>query len=125
MINKNKSRFSYEKFLEIFLLILVIIVVFALFDYFFHSLSDEYSVPQRYFKNKIIYGTLIGLAVYFLTRKFEPLKRALVFSAIVSVLLQLRYFLEGYPLDFVLLFLGIHFVILMVLSWVAFRFVKV
>ena len=96
-------------------------MIFAFIDYLFHQLSNEYDVPGYYYKNKIIYGTIIGFLAYLLTRKQKLLTKALVFSAGVSILLQIRYYLEGYPLDFVLLFLGIHFVILLAVSWRVFK----
>ena len=124
-MKKQKSNLAFKKAVTIFFVIFAIIIVFALFDYFVHLLSEEYAVPARYFTNKLIYGTLIGVAVYFFVRKFKLLARVLIFSAVVSVLLQTRYFLEGYSLKFVLLFLGIHFFILLIVSWLAFKFVKI
>lgn len=107
-----------------FFIVLGIILIFALVDYFFHQLSEEYSVPPYYFPNKIMYGTIIGFITYWL---FIPMKnpwlKSLIFSAIIAILLQIRYFLEGYPLDFVVLFLFIHFAILWLVSWVTFKFV--
>lgn len=104
-----------------FIIVLAVILVFGAFDYYAHSLSDEYSVPSRYFRNKIIFGTLYGFVTYLLVRKQSLFRRTLIFSLTVSILLQIRYFLEGYPLDFVELFLGIHFGILLFVSYIAFK----
>lgn len=105
-----------------FLIILMIILIFTLIDYFFHLLSAEYSVPSYYFRNKIIFGTIIGFITYLLIRKQKPLAKSLIFSAVISILLQTRYYLEGYPKDFVFLFLGIHFAILWLVSSIIFKY---
>ena len=115
------NELSLKKIIYSFITVLVIILIFTFIDYLFHQLSNEYDVPGYYYKNKIIYGTIIGFLAYLLTRKQKLLTKALVFSAGVSILLQIRYYLEGYPLDFVLLFLGIHFVILLAVSWRVFK----
>jgi len=103
-----------------FAVVLAVILVFGAFDYVAHSSSDEYSVPPRYFRNKIIFGTLYGFIAYVLARRLPLFRRAFVFSLVVSILLQIRYFLEGYALDFVILFLGIHFLILLPTAYLAF-----
>ncbi|OGY46536.1 MAG: hypothetical protein A3A24_03775 [Candidatus Buchananbacteria bacterium RIFCSPLOWO2_01_FULL_46_12] len=104
------------------ILTLGIILIFALADYFFHQLSGEYSVPPRYFPNKIIYGTIIGLVTFWLLAGVRrPWLKSLIFSGVIAILLQVRYFFEGYPLDFVVLFLFIHFAILWLVSFAVFK----
>ncbi len=120
MIPKEKIK---NLFL-IFLIIFAVILIFAFFDYLLHSLSDEYAVPPRYFPNKIMYGTIYGFFIFLLVRKQSPFIKSFLFSLIVDVSLQTRYFLEGYPLDFVLLFLILHFMILFPVSWVFFKLIK-
>ena len=110
-----------KDYLTSFLVVLIIILIFAAIDYFFHSLSNEYDVPSYYFRNKILFGILIGYITYLIFGKKTIFIRALLFSSVVSVLLQIRYYFEGYPLDFVFIFLGIHFVILLGVSYVVFR----
>jgi hypothetical protein len=110
-----------KHFLKVLLIVFLIIVLFALIDYFIHSLSQEYSVPSYYFRNKIIFGTIIGLiSLYFIKTKNIYIK-SLMFSGIISILLQIRYFIEGYSLKFVLEFLLFHFLILFVVSLIAFK----
>jgi hypothetical protein len=104
-----------------FLTALVIILVFAFLDYLAHSTSDEYAVPPRYFPNKIIYGTLIGFVTLLITRKLKTTAKSFIFSTTVAILLQTRYYLEGYPKDFVFLFLAIHFIILYTVSSIVLR----
>ncbi len=120
----KKERLTWEKTIRIFLIVFGIILLFTLIDFFIHKLSNEYDVPSYYFRNKVIFGTLIGFFSYLFVRKQKLWVKSLAFSAIVSVLLQTRYYLEGYPLDFVFLFLGIHFAILLAVSWLVFKLAK-
>ena len=108
----------------IFLIIFAVILLFAFFDYLLHSLSEEYAVPPRYFPNKIMYGTIYGFFIFLFVRKQSPFMKSFLFSLIVDVSLQTRYFLEGYPFDFVFLFLILHFIILFPVSWVFFKLIK-
>ena len=119
------KNISVKKIILDFLLTLGIILIFGLIDYFSHQLSAEYAVPPRYFPNKIIFGTIIGaISFWLLAGVKRPWLKALIFSVIIAALLQIRYFFEGYPLDFVILFLFIHFVILWLVSCGAFKFLK-
>jgi len=111
-----------KDYLILFFVILAIVLIFAGFDYLTHGLSPEYNVPSRYFRNKVIFGTLIGYVAYLLFRKKQLFTKSLLVSLCVSVLLQVRYFIEGYPKEFVFLFLGIHFIILLPVSFAIFRF---
>lgn len=113
---------QFKKILVLFLVNLVIILLFTLFDYIIHSLSEEYAVPSYYFRNKIIFGTIIGFIVLMFTNKLNPSKKALLFSLVVSTLLQVRYYLEGYPKKFVFEFLFIHFIILLSISFFVLKF---
>lgn len=120
LMSKNKIK---NLFL-IFLIIFAIILLFAFVDFLLHSLSVEYSVPPRYFPNKILYGTIYGFFIFLLIRKQNPIIKALIFSLIIDVSLQTRYFLEGYPFDFVFLFLILHFLILLPVSWMFFKLME-
>ena len=111
-----------KNYLILFFVVLAIIIVFAGLDYLMHKLSPKYDVPSYYFKNKIIFGTLIGCISYLLFRKKQLFTKSLLVSLSVSVLLQIRYYLEGYPKDFVFIFLGIHFIILLPVSFALFKF---
>jgi hypothetical protein len=115
------KKTEYKGIVKVILVVLVIIIVFTFIDYLFHLISEEYSVPSYYYKNKVIYGTVIGLITYFFIRNKNLLKKALIFSGVVAVLLQIRYYLEGYALDFVVLFLFVHFAILLIISYFMFK----
>lgn len=120
MIPKEKIK---NLFL-IFLIIFAVILLFAFVDFLLHSLSETYAVPPRYFPNKIIYGTIYGFFIFLLVRKQNPFMKSFLFSLIVDVSLQTRYFLEGYPFNFVFLFLILHFMILFPVSWIFFKLIK-
>jgi hypothetical protein len=120
----NLKKIDYKRYLIIFIIILFIIIIFTLGDYFIHTLKDEYGVPSYYYRNKIIYGTLIGFIAYILVQNQPVFKRALIFSGVIVILLQIRYAIEGYSTYFVLLFLVVHFFILLLVSYLVFRFVK-
>jgi len=114
----------YRKLILSFFLILSIVLVFTFFDYLSHQYDTEYSVPSRYFPNKIIFGSIFGFFIFLLLGKQNPFEKSLIFSFTVSVFLQIRYFLEGYPKDFVFLFLGVHFVLLFLVSYAFFWLLK-
>ena len=107
-----------------FFISFIVILILAIIDYFIHSLSPDYAVPSYYFRNKVIFGTIIGFIVLIFTQKLSISKKSVIFSAVVSLLLQVRYFLEGYPIKFVLEFLFIHFLILLPVSWIVFKLIS-
>lgn len=108
-------------YIKIFILVVLIISFFTLLDFLVHNLSNSFAVPEYYFRNKIIVGIIYGFIISLFTAKMKPLKRAITFSAIIAVLLQVRYYFEGYAKWFVFLFLGLHFLMLFLSSWIAFK----
>ena len=97
--------------------LLIVILLFTLVDHTIHGLNPTWAVPDYYFRNKIPFGFLWGIVGLFLARKVPGIwLKAVIFSGVIAVVLQFRYFIEGYPLGFVVLFLFIHFAILYVLS---------
>lgn len=99
----------------------LLIVAFAGIDYFIHALRPEWAVPEYYFRNKLIFGWLWSLVAWLLAERFSGLwTKSLIFSALVAVVLQARYYWEGYPLDFVLIFLAIHWLIIFGLALIMF-----
>ena len=120
-MGKKKRRFDLKSLFVSLIVVLCIIFIFSAVDYFIHSLSEKYSVPQRYFPNKIIYGTIIGFFAYLTFKKMDIFEKSFAFSIVVSLLLQARYFIEGYSLEFVFLFLIVHFIILLAVSFTIFK----
>ena len=107
---------------------IAIISLFTLIDYYVHTLSEEYSVPGYYFKNKMIFGTIycfIGLLIF---RNWKLIWKSLFLSGFISVVLQTRYYFEGYPSEFVLEFLLFHFLMLipscLIVLWIYGKFFK-
>lgn len=103
-------------------LILTIIVIGTVFDWFAHGLSPRFAVPDYYFPHKILYGTIIGCIALWVFRLWIKNDRllALVVTATVAVLIQVRYYMLGYDLTFVLLFAGVHFVVWFVPAFLLF-----
>jgi len=121
-IKRNKTDYNY--YLYLLLISLIIICIFGVFDYIIHALDEEYAVPSYYYRNKIIFGTLIGFGVLLFTKKFSLRSRMFLFSGIVALLMQIRYFLEGYSLEFVFEFLIMHFVLLLPVAWVVLKYMN-
>ncbi|MDP3026221.1 MAG: hypothetical protein Q8N63_00825 [Nanoarchaeota archaeon] len=120
-MKKRKEGSKFSNLTLILLSVFIIVLIFTLIDVLVHSLSEEYAVPDYYFRNKIIFGTIIGFVTYLFVKKIRLLAKSLIFSAVVSILLQIRYFLEGYPLKFVIEFLFFHFLMLIVVSLICFK----
>ncbi|MDD5050490.1 MAG: cupredoxin family copper-binding protein [Candidatus Pacebacteria bacterium] len=97
--------------------LLIVILLFTIVDHAIHGLEGAWSVPDYYFKDKIPFGFFWAIVGYFLVRKYENIwLKAFLTSGLIAIILQTRYFWEGYPLGFVLIFLFFHFVILFVVS---------
>jgi len=118
------KKAKLKEYITFLFISFIIILILTIIDYFIHSLSPDYAVPSYYFRNKVIFGTIIGFIVLIFTQKLSISKKSVIFSAVVSLLLQVRYFLEGYPIKFVLEFLFIHFLILLPVSWIVFKLIS-
>ncbi len=109
-----------EKFINVIfigVILLIVIFLFTIVDYFIHGLESIWGVPDYYFRNKIPAGFFWGVVGLFLAKKFENIwLKSLAVAGVIALALQIRYFIEGYALSFVLLFLLIHFAILYLLS---------
>lgn len=65
--------------------VVVILIVATTLDYFAHSTSPRFGVPPEYFRNKVIFGSLIGLASLWIFRsKRNMVVGALSYAAIVT-----------------------------------------
>lgn len=124
MKSKLKKEFSTKIIISIFFTVLLIILIFAGVDFIIHKTDEKYSVPEYYFPHKIIYGTIIGFITYLFIRKQKLIIKSLIFSAVISLLLQINYYFQGYSKYFVFLFLGIHFIILVIVSWIIFKIIE-
>lgn len=104
-------------------ILLAVICIGTIFDWFAHRTSPQFDVPSSYFRNKILFGTLIGFIALRIFSRFVKNTGWLAFAVTltVAILLQVRYSLEGYDPFFVFLFLGIHFVVFFVPALLLFR----
>jgi len=93
--------------------LLIVILLFTIVDHFLHGLQSIWGVPDYYFKDKIPAGFFWAVIGLFLAKKFQNIwLKSLIVAGLIALALQVRYFITGYALSFVLLFLLFHFVIL-------------
>ncbi len=113
---------SIKKNILILLLVFVSVLIFTFVDFLFHSISPEYSVPDWYFRNKIIFETIYIYVAYFFVRKMNPAVSSFITAVVTSTLLQARYYFLGFKWEFVVLFWGIHALILWPVLWLFFEY---
>ena len=102
----------------------IVVVTFgSLVDYGAHLMSPLFSVPPPYLPNKLMVGSLIAVVAFYVGRRFirTPDRLALFVCAVVAILLQVRYFLEGYNLFFVFSFLVLHFLMFLLPAHLLYR----
>lgn len=96
-------------------LVLIIVAIATILDYIAHSTSPAFYVPFEYFRNKVIFATIWGFVTLLVIQKMRSVwLKALIFAGVDAVLLQIKYFIQGYDLFFVFLFLFLHFIMLFV-----------
>ena len=98
-------------------LILIIISLGTVIDYFVHETDSRFFVAFVYFPHKIFYGTLWAFVGYLVFRKYTATHfgLAIVISATPAVILQAMYFIQNHLLVWVaLLFLFLHFLMFIV-----------
>jgi len=93
------------------------VLVFTFLDYLVHQSSDFLTVPSWYFRNKIIYGTIYVFLISLFVRTLKIHWQALLISFITITLLQIRYYLIGYPSLFHLIIYSEHLIFLFVSSY--------
>ena len=115
---------SLGYYLKAFLLTIGVVLIFTLIDYLTHHLNSAFAVPEYYYRNKVIFATIFVFVIYVFTEKMKLIPRAFLISAITVILLQIKYYVQGYPKWFVFLFLGLHFLMLLVPAWLGFKLSK-
>ena len=90
-----------KKSIATFLLIFIVVLVFTFIDFLFHIISKEYSVPSWYFRNKIIVETIYVVIAYYALRRLNPALSSFIAAVVTSALLQARYYVLGFDLEFV------------------------
>lgn len=96
--------------IKVLALMILIVLSATGIDWLAHQISPAYEVPSDYFRNKIIYATIWGLlGLMAMPTENNMTRKAAWISFMIAVVLQTRYFLQGYDLPFVALFVFIHF----------------
>ena len=102
--------------------IVLVVLIGTLFDYLVHASNETFAVPDYYFRHKLIYAVVwiaVGTAVFW---KVRPLLwKAVLVTGFFAIILQTRYFFAGYPIWFVLLFMGVHGITFGVPLYLVFR----
>ena len=66
---KKRSGLNLKNVLAIIFVNISIILVFTAIDYLTHHLNwTSLAVPEYYFRNKVIFGVLIGIVAYLILR---------------------------------------------------------
>ena len=121
---KKRGNLGPKQISLILILILEIMLVFAVLDYFAHALINLSQVPTYYFGDEAIYGTILGFFVYLIIRKNRILPTSIVFSAVMALAIQAAYIILGYSLNFVIAFFVIDFALLLLVSYFGFKIKK-
>lgn len=108
--------------MKVLALMILIVLSATGIDWVIHQISPEFAVSSEYFSNKIIYATLWGLLGLLALRNLHNVtSKAILISLFISVILQTKYYLQGYDLSFVLEFMFIHFFAFLLPMLVIFR----
>ena len=113
---------NYKIAKQIGLLILVMAIA-TFIDWRVHESNPRFYVEWEYYRNKVIFGALWGFAGFWVFKRWVKNLDflALVVSTVIAVSLQTKYFFEGRPLDFVFIFMGLHFLMFLAPAFVIFR----
>ncbi len=109
----------------IFLLInlLTVTFLFTIIDHYVHGLEDYWSVPAHYFVNKVPAIFLLVIIGSLISIKIKNIwLRSLIVGAVAAILIQTKYYLQGYPHSFVYLFAMLHFLMIYPLLVIMFHF---
>ncbi len=109
--SKNAQRICV---LNRLLAITCAIFIFTFFDWLVHTNIASLGVPSWYFSHKILYGTLWACLTSFFVQKMPTKKQAGIITIVTVTLLQIRYALWGYPLEFHLVVIPEHLITLFV-----------
>jgi hypothetical protein len=98
--------------LQLGLLFLMMVTGTAI-DFAVHHSHDAWYVEPEYYVAKILFGTVWGIvAVWLMLRVLRETRiKALAVGvpAIIAIFLQTKYFYQGRALDFVFIFLVLHY----------------
>ncbi|MBI2449115.1 hypothetical protein HYV49_02355 [Candidatus Pacearchaeota archaeon] len=118
----KKEKDKRLNFLKQLGLVFVIVIIATIIDWMTHSLSPRFYVTFEYYRNKIIFSMLWGIVILFVFRKMKNLTgKAFIFAGIIALVLQVKYFLQGYDRFFVFLFMFLHFFMFLAPAWIIFK----
>lgn len=120
--NLKKEDKKSQKFLKQILLVLIIAIIATIIDWVVHSLSPRFYVDFGYYVNKVIFSVIWGIIILFVFRKLKNTTgKAFIFSGFIALVLQVKYFLQGYDRFFVFLFMFLHFLMFLAPAWIIFK----
>ena len=109
---------KYHQIFTIITSIFFIVIPFTIIDAIVHGFII-YAVPFNYFTYEILFGILYGVIIYLLLQKVKNIYlKSFLFSIILSMALQVNYYILGYS-KFVEFFF-IHGFILFIVSIIMF-----
>ena len=122
MTQKKQTQTLTLKLVALQLVLLfAAVLVFTFFDWLVHSTSSALAVPPWYFRNKIIFSTIMTFVLSLIFRKGSTAKRSLLIALPTVLLLEIRYAFYGYPLLFHAIVLPEHFIFLYISTFFALR----
>lgn len=115
-----------KRLLQRLVLMAFVVIVGTFIDHYVHALRPHWYVEAGYFRNKILFGVLWGLAGWYALRRVLAVTKswqmALGVPAVIALILQTKYFYQGYDLGFVVGFLFLHYLMFLPSALVVFRF---
>jgi len=116
-----KNKFN-SKYLKRIGLVFIVVIIATLIDWITHSSNPSFYVPFEYYHNKVVFAFLWGFVALWLARNVKSMtKKAFIFSAVIALVLQTKYFFQGYDLYFVFLFMFLHFGMFLVPALILFN----
>jgi hypothetical protein len=117
-----------KSYLGILGLIILVIFLGTIIDFVAHQTSPRFWVPWEYYPNKILFGSLWGFLAILIAKRYTQNPKYLAFwmSLFVAVILQTKYFLQGYDRFFVFNFMILHFLMFLAPGiWIFKKYEKV
>jgi len=116
---------NYRQNLKQLLLIILVICLGTVIDFIVHQSNIRFDVPFEYFPNKIIFGSIWAFVFLKIFSGWAGVKKPAALAILVSlgtaVVLQTKYFLQGYDLFFVGLFMFLHFIMFLIPAYFIFK----
>lgn len=90
-----------ETIFRIFMLISTFTAVDIIYHYLYETNYGLYAVPMSYYLNKLIVGTILGIVAYIILNNMlkwtkYSYKKISIFSLIIVIPLQIKYFMSGH-----------------------------